>query len=164
VLVVSLFASAGRFLQRRRQMNALLSEERCHLEAVRYHGYQEWLTGSQQGPHFWCTRTELARLRRTRDEQRMLKTGRTYWELYDIDKSARYMRGLEKAGSVELSYAWESIPTSAMWQLHQRMTELRHAEERARDEAYVAATSVLSREEMLAEYGRALSALMQLER
>jgi hypothetical protein len=148
VFVVSLFVSAGRFLQRRRQLNALRSEERGHLDAVRYHGYQEWLTGSQQGPHFWCTRTELARLRRTRDEQRMLKTGRTYWELYDIDKSARYMRGLEKDGSIELAYVWESIPTSAIPQLLQRMTELRRAEERARDEAYLAAASRLNREQV----------------
>ena len=164
MLVVSLFASAGRFLQRRRQLNALLSEERRHLDAVDYHGYQEWLAGSQQAPHFWRTRTALARLRRTRDEQRMLKTGKKYWGLYDIDKAARYMRGLEKDGSVELSHAWESIPTSAIPQLHQRMTELRHAEERARDGAYLAATSVLSREKLLAELGRALSVSIQLER
>lgn len=159
MLVVSLFASAGRFLQHRRQMNALLREEQRHLGAVDYHGYQERLDGSQQGPHFWCARAELARLRRTCDEQRMLQTGKRYWELYDIDKMAQYMRALEKDGSVELAYAWERIPTFAIPQLYQRMTELRRAEERTRDEAYLATTSGLTREEGLIGFVRELPLL-----
>jgi hypothetical protein len=153
LLVARLFASARRFLQRDFQLHALLREGRQRLGAVYYHRYQDRLDGSPQSPHLLLGRFELARLHRTRDQQRMLQTGKGYWQLHDIEEMARHMRGLERDKSPELSLMWERIPSSAIPQLNQRMTELRRAEERARDAdsiaaldtAYAAAADALDR-------------------
>jgi hypothetical protein len=134
VIVVSLFNLASRFLERRRKLAALRREDQQHSTAVDYHVLRDELNGSQQGPHYWRGRGELARLRRNCDEQRMLQTGKSFWELEDIDSWAIRMRNLERSGSTELCYMLERLPTSAIMPLQRRLTELRRAEERARDE------------------------------
>lgn len=138
MIVVSLFNLASRFLKRRRELAALRRQEQQHSTALNYHVVREELYGSHEGPHYWLARAELARLRRTCDEQRMLQTGKSFWQLEDIDSWAIRMRNLERSGSTELSYMWERLPTSAIIPLHKRMTELRRADERARDEACLA--------------------------
>jgi hypothetical protein len=153
VLVVSFFTLAKRLLQRRREKNALLREEQHRLDAVDYHTHQDRLGGSQRGPHFERARIELSRLRRTCDEQRTLQTGKPHSQLYDIDKLALHMRALERDGSIELAYMWERIPTAAIPVVLKRMTELRRADERARDRTYLASTEGPGREG-LTEFGQ----------
>src|ERR1700731_4788892 len=106
VFLVSFFASVARDLQRRIQMNALLREEQQHLEAVAHHRYQDELDGLRKGPHFWRARSELAEFRRVGEEQRMLQTGKDFWQLNDVEKWARDMRALEREKSTELFWAW----------------------------------------------------------
>jgi hypothetical protein len=138
VIVVSLFNLASRFLKRRRELAALRRQEQQHATALDRYVFQDELHGSHEGPHYWLARAELARLRRNCDEQRMLQTGKSFWQLEDIDSWAIRMRNLERSGSSDLIYMWERLPTSAISQLHKRMTELRRSEERARDQACLA--------------------------
>jgi hypothetical protein len=67
----------------------------------------------------------------------MLLTGKAYWQLHDIDDAARRMFALQKCQAI--SPDWARIPDSAIPQLLQRMTELRRADERRRDQANIAA-------------------------
>jgi hypothetical protein len=138
MIVASLFNLAKRFLERRRELATLRRQEQRHSIALDRHVFQEALHSSHEGPHYWLARTELSRLRRNCDEQRMLRTGKSFWELEDIDSWAIRMRNLERSGSTELCYMWERLPTSAIMPLHRRMTELRRADERVRDEACLA--------------------------
>jgi hypothetical protein len=145
LLVAYLFASARRLLQRDRQTIALLRQEQHHLDAVSYHRSQYLRDWAPQGSHFVLARFESARFRRTRDELSMLQSGKDYWQLHDIEKTARLMRQLEKDRSPELALMWERIPTDAIVALHKRMTELRREEELERDRADSAATERLTR-------------------
>jgi len=139
VLIVSFLTWAQQMLRRQRQYDALAREALRRFHNVYYHRFQDRISGSSESPHYLLGRFELARLHRTRDEQHILQTGKNYWQLHDLETTAHRMRDLEKARSPELPLMWERIPTSAIPKLYERMTELRRAEERTRDQANIAA-------------------------
>ncbi len=115
-------------------MKALRKLERHHRDLIKFHTCQAELTGGSESPHTVMLLVQQARLRRTRDEQTMLKSGKSFWQLHDIDETARYMRDLERRKAPNLLVEWEAIPTAAIPVLHQRMTEMGRDEVRARIE------------------------------
>jgi hypothetical protein len=137
VLMVSFFIWAQRMLRRHFELQELFRLARRQLEAVHYHRWQDFLAGTEHSPHTVLGLYALARLHRTTDERRMLVTGTGYWQLYDIDDVARRM--LDRQKSQAINPAWARIPDSAIPKLLQRMTELRRAEERTRDQPNIAA-------------------------
>jgi len=141
VIVVTFFEMARQLFQRHRQMKALRRAERLHLNGLEFHGYQASL-GGWPNPHRILMAFDGASLHRVRDEQLMLKRRKDFWQLYDIDETARYMRDLERRCSPELSVEWESIPLSAIPALHQRIVEMGREERRMRDEAYLTAAAI----------------------
>jgi hypothetical protein len=153
VLITSLIELAKIVLQRRRETRSLRKLERHHRDLIEFHAYQAHLAASQapldgcQDPHTLMLLVHQARLRRVRDEQTMLKTGKGFWQLYDIDETARYMRDLERRRAPNLLFEWEAIPMAAIPALHQRMTEMGRDEVRARIESAFGLMAALRPEE-----------------
>lgn len=122
-------------LRRRRDMKELRRLERQHLDMIKFHAYQADLTREPENPHAVALCVQYARLRRVRDEQTMLKTGKDYWQIADIDKTAIRMRDLERRRSPDILIEWEAIPRSAIPALHQRIVEMGRHEQWARVES-----------------------------
>jgi hypothetical protein len=141
VFIVSLFISASRNVQRQ---IALLREEQRLMDAVAFHRCQERLTGSEHGPHYVLAHYELARLRRTHEERSVIRTGMPYWELHDLEQTARLVCDLERENSPKVGLVWERIPTDAIPRLYERVKALQHAEMVSRDRAEAARVETLT--------------------
>ena len=128
---------AKNLLERQRRLAALSRLEQHLLAEAEFHADLEHHYGL--GINHTEARFNLAGFRRACDEQRMLTTGKTFWQLYDIDKWAVHWRNLERARSAELAYFMARIPDSALAPLVKRVTELRREEQRAREVAYLPA-------------------------
>lgn len=164
MIIVSLFNLAKRVIERRRRLVELRRREQRHVAAIDFHAFQDDFDGRQQGPHYWRGRAEGAWMRRVCDEQRMLETGKGFWELYDIEDWARRMRTMERDRAIELVYMWERLPDSAIMPVHQRMIELRREEERIERDAYLTRQPRPTPEQALAEFHSLLQDINPLDR
>jgi hypothetical protein len=142
-VLIAFITWAKNLLERQLRLNALSRREQYHLGQAEHHASLERYYGPPANAPFglnhYEARTHLAGFRMACDEQRMLRNGKSFWQLYDIDKWASQMLHLEKVRSLELAYMWARIPDAAIAPLVQRMTELRWAQERARPKAHFAA-------------------------
>ncbi len=152
MLTVSLFHSAKRFFERRRTLTALRRQERYHFAAMTYHVRKGERDIDDRAYHENFARFRLASLRRVCDEQRMLKTGQGFWQLYDLDSWAAQARDFQREGSPQFSDLFHRVPITARSALYERVRELRWEEERASAEAYCSSLPKLTREEALADF------------
>jgi hypothetical protein len=146
VVIVTIFNSARRFVQRQHGLAKLRREERRCLSIADFHENQENLAFEQRiadtfepvvpfgpvvtfGPHFYRRMAMLALAERARAEQEMLRTGKTYWQLHDLDAYARKVLAIR---TDEIDDFWSSLPTSAIAPLCERITALHRQHDHTR--------------------------------
>jgi len=134
--IVQLFRRAKNFLkfrELREEERRFTHAHKWHLEQVAHFAEQNDSDGERI--HSAHARFRQADVQRFRHEQQLLLTGKTFWQIHDLNTWAAKALQLQRIDDPSLLFA--QLPGDAIQQLVERMNEMRHDARKAHAEKYV---------------------------